>query len=495
MTSDTSILNFPLETISRSLPHFYPEVALVFFFITIIVADLFIPLKSKNHLWWLAVIGLAVVGFAAFLQPAAAPPIFFEALNFTSSTKFLKLYFILSTVLVLIYLRLKGNEAPDYSRKGEFYAFIFALLLGLNVMVMSNNLLLVYLGIELVSISFYVLVAINRKPESAEAGLKYLLFGAVTSALMLYGISWYYGLTGTLQWTTLPSAHSSIVCIILLLLSAGTLFKLSLFPFHIWTPDIYEGAPTPIVALLSVVPKAAGIAVLSNILQHLFPISGGLLIENNWILKGFVIILVASITIGNFSALAQRNMKRMLAYSSIAHAGFLAIALLHPSLVLNEVALIYLSIYLLMNLAAFLLADYLETATGSTKMEDYKGIGLKYPFLGLLIVILMISLTGLPPTAGFYAKFLIFAQLYKSYQQYNDTWLLILLIFGLLNTVISLFYYLKIPYYLFFKTKESAVFVENKSSFYYYFSILIMPLILLFFMPDLLTNLINFISR
>ena len=496
MTSTADILTLQLASISGSLQYFIPEIACSLFFVLVIIADLLLSENKKTYLWWIAIAGLAIIAVVTFFQRGFGTHLLFNnTLEFTSLSIYIKLYFLAAVAMVLVYLKLFADANEKYVLRGEFYAFLFALLLGLNIMCMASNMLLLYMGIELVSIACYVLVSVHNTKQSAEAGLKYLLFGAVTSALMLYGISWYYGLTGTLFWSEIPLENNGIIAIVLVLLSAGALFKLSLFPFHLWTPDVYQGAPAPITALLSIAPKGAGLVLIAHILQHVYPSLMSEVSGFNWVLKGAVIIITATITIGNWSALAQNNVRRMLAYSAIAHAGFLMIGLINPQIEITPIIYFYLTVYLLMNMAAFLMVDYLAKYIGSEQITSFKGLGTQHPYLGILLLILMVSLAGLPPTLGFYGKLFIFSNLYNSYLQTQDFWLMALLIFGLFNTIISLFYYLKIPYYLFFKTSETVVIVEKKSKFYFYFSILVLPLILLFFMPELLFNFINFICK
>lgn len=496
MSSPLDILNTQLASISGSLQYFYPEIFCSLFFVVLIVSDLLLSESQKHLLWWIAITGLIITAGATWAQIGVGKQILFnQSIEFSPQSLYIKFYFLASIAVMLIYLGLFPDPEQKYHLRGEFYSFLFALLLGLNIMCMANNMIMLYMAIELVSISCYLLVSVENTKKSAEAGLKYLLFGAVTSAIMLYGMSWYYGLTGTLNWSEIPLENNAVISIILLLLSAGALFKLSLFPFHLWTPDVYEGAPAPVTALISIAPKGAGVILIANILHHIYPSLMSEVTGFNWVLKGLVLLIALNITVGNWSALAQLSARRMLAYSSIAHAGFMIIGIINKQIEVTEILYFYLTIYLLMNLAAFLMVDYLAKKIGDDTITSFKGLGLQHPYIGILFIILMVSLAGLPPTLGFYGKLFIFSNLYESYLLNKDFWLMALLVFGLFNTVISLFYYLKIPYYLFFKTSGTEIIVDKKNRFYFYFSILVLPLILLFFMPDMLFNFINFISR
>ncbi|TAH26407.1 MAG: NADH-quinone oxidoreductase subunit N [Cytophagales bacterium] len=494
MSYSDYISSFPLESIAYSLKFFLTEITLSIGFVLLILSDLFLSASNKKWLWWQAMFGFVIV---LILTISEHPPInqalFFGQIVYRASTQFFQLFFIIPIITVLIYQYFRGISTYTYTTKGEYYSFLFALLLGLNLMLKSNNFIMLFLSIEMVSIISYLLVAIEQKRKNLESSIKYLIFGAVSSSIMLYGISWYYGLTGTFQFQSLPMIHLGVMSIVVFFIVAGALFKLSIFPFHTWVPDVYEGTSSPILALLSLLPKVAGITIFCTILSHLVP--NNILNSSEWIWKGLLLMVSLSILIGNFSALLQENTKRMLAYSSIAHAGFLLIAILTPQVVIGEILMVYLVAYFFANTAIFLIVDSLDTGHDGIKFEAYKGLGLKKPLLGILITIVLLSLSGLPPTIGFSAKFLVFAQLYKSYQQTADIFLLWMLIFIVLNTLISLFYYLKIPYYLFFKNIENKQTTEQLNLNYWFFSILIFPLILLFFMPQILVNLINFIQQ
>ena len=262
----------------------------------------------------------------------------------------------------------------------------------------------------------------------------------------------------------------------------GLLFKLSAVPFHSWTPDVYEATPTPIVAFLSIAPKAAVILVLIRLFSSLS-------IDFRMIMA---IIIMASITIGNFSALWQTNTKRMLGYSTVAHAGFMLVGLLATNTIGIQSTIFYITTYLFITLAAFLLIDLLALKTESYELESLRGLGQENIFLGLAAVIIMIALVGLPPTVGFTGKLLLFTALWESYQTSGSNMLLVVLIFGLLNTAISIFYYIKIPYFMIFKEPKIGVryfqigFIRNGFLLIFLFFI-----IYLFMRPSGLINLIE----
>ncbi|MEY4539343.1 MAG: hypothetical protein RLZZ306_1100 [Bacteroidota bacterium] len=423
-----------------------------------------------------------------------------------------KFLIILSTVSVLAHIYVTKKEFV-----AEFYPILISMVIGLCLMTMSVNLLMIYLSIEIVSVSSYILTTINKTRKSVESGLKYILFGASASAVMLYGMSLLYGMTGTLDISSPDFSRgisqidlvASTVAIVLTI--SGFLFKISASPFHVWTPDVYESAPTSVVAFFSVAPKIAGFLVAIRFYAA---------VPNN--LQTITVVLaMASITFGNFSALWQNNAKRLLAYSTIAHSGFILIGLVTMSQLGLTSVVFYLIVTLFTNLAAFLLVDYAEQLSvnsyqlpvdslitnsqlpitnnqlpitnNKSLITNFKGLGRLNPFYGIMMLIVMISLAGIPPTAGFFAKLNIFSALWETYQNTNQPILLWLFVFGLLNTAISLFFYLKIPFYLFFKEPLGNQTFELNSKQYFLAIILVLPILILFFKADWLMDLISYL--
>ena len=328
----------------------------------------------------------------------------------------------------------------------EWYALLTALVLGLFLLSMAVNLLSIYLSIELVSISSYLLTGLVGDRKASEGSLKYLLFGAVSSAVMLYGMSLLYGLTGTLDITD-PifgqelARNETVTLVAGLLTMAGLLFKLSAVPFQIWTPDAYEAAPVPVAAFFSVGPKAAALLVLMRLLSAM-PTDG--------LQTPLAVISLAGILIGNLSALRQTDAKRMLAYSTIAQAGFLLVGVVALSDAGFQAAIFYMATYLFISLAAFFLIDALAPA-GSLRIADFAGRMSASPLLTICLVVVALALTGFPLTVGFTAKVLSFSALFSAYQSTGNPWLIWLFGIGLANVVISLFYYIKIPFLLIFR--------------------------------------------
>jgi NADH-quinone oxidoreductase subunit N len=335
---------------------------------------------------------------------------------------------------------------------------------GMFLLSESINLIMVYLSLETMSISSYILAGYTKEIKRAsEASLKYVIFGAVSSGIMIYGISLLYGLTGSLnlieinQYIFSNNVNSFPLLLSGLMIVAGIGYKISAVPFHFWTPDVYEGAPITITAYLSVASKAAGFALLIRFLKMGFinteSLSG---LSSVWQLLGQVdwkfiiaILSVLTMTLGNLVAVWQTNLKRLLAYSSIAHAGYMLMGVVVMTDAGVLAVLVYFIVYLFMNLGAFYVVMLLANKIGSEELDDYTGIGYKAPTLSVCMVIFLISLTGLPPTAGFIGKLYIF----KAVLQADYIWLAVI---GILNSVVSLFYYVKIFRNMFLRGVEAG---------------------------------------
>ncbi len=491
MKPELHILSEKLESVTQGFAYMLPELALALCAVVVIIADL-LPF-NKKVLPYLAVAGIFVSLYFALNQAHAEVFIFSGFFHLSSSTAFFKSFFIVST-LIFIAFSLTASSAD--AQKGEYYAITLVLLIGLNMMCMAANFLAVYLAIETVSICSYILAAFSPRKRSAEAGMKYILFGAFSSGIMLYGISLMYGITQTLNFhdyffaDKLLSASVYLSVLAFILILSGFLFKITAFPFHIWAPDVYEGVTTPVAAFFSIAPKAGGLAMLINFLTAIKAENIGFAELNTSLVEVTAVLAIVTLTVGNFAALWQNNAKRLLAYSSIGHAGFMLSGLVVLSAQGRTSVFFYLVLYLFMNFAAFMLVDKLSEKTGSEDVRNFKGLGIKLPYLGFIFVLVMVALTGLPPTAGFYAKFLVFSAVLEAYQVTGKAVLLALFIFGLLNTVVALYYYLKIPYLMFFRKAEKEVAPEGVLSLVF-ISLLCLPLIVLFFKPDWLLNLLK----
>lgn len=490
-------LNRQLSQTSHDLWSLLPEIAITGTLILLLLFDLIFKRNKSIGLASIAFTGLAftlVLLVQQWQTFETHQSLMGGLLEVSRLSILLKSGFVIGMTAALITAVNLRQLQKDFFASSEILVMLFGLLLGVSFMTMSSNLLLIYLSIEVVSICSYVLTGITKGKKKAEAAMKYLIYGAVASAIMLYGMSWLYGFTGTLDLTNsafstglseIPALSLSIACLMVL---GGFIFKLGAFPLHIWSPDVYEAAPTPVVAVFSVLPK---LAALSIVLKFTGVLNFEAVDWQLWL----GIISIASMTIGNFSALWQKDVKRMLAYSSIAHAGFLLVGVIAFSTSGNQAMLFYAGVYLIMNFAAFYLISAFEKHTASTAFENWKGWAQNLPFLSVLVLIVMVALTGLPPTAGFSGKLLIFTALWESYGATGHSILLWVFIFGLLNTVIALFYYLKLPYLLFFKAlPESTSIKVRPVNDWIWGTLLVLPLLVLFFRSDWLVGLINSIN-
>ncbi|GAB4021080.1 NADH-quinone oxidoreductase subunit N [Spirosoma koreense] len=500
-----------LNDILSSLGGFGPEAWLSVAFCVLLVTELLLlrnaPMRARRILAGLGIVAVAVAGVWAGLSTTRGF-LFMRLLFIDNQAIFMQVLIALSALFVLLYESLAYTEPSSVSATNrpalppEWHALLIGMTLGLFLMTISVNLLSIYLSIELVSICSYLLTALSADRKASEGGIKYLLFGAISSAIMLYGMSLLYGMTGTLDITAtafgieLANQDTAVVTVALLLTLAGLLFKLAGVPFHIWTPDAYEAAPVPVAAFFSVAPKAAAVLVFMRIVTALpadSPMGG---VSAASLQTPLAVLALAGMLIGNLSALRQTDAKRLLAYSTIAHAGFLLVGVVAMNQAGFEAVLFYAGTYLFISLAAFFLIDLLARSQGnSLTISQFSGLGPRQPLLSVALTIVMIALTGLPPTVGFTAKLLSFSALYDAYQQTGNNWLLALFGLGLLNALISLVYYLKIPFLLFFRpaldTSDRPAAVRLPKSLVYLTLGLTVPIIGLFLKPDVLLRLLT----
>ena len=423
-----------------SLTPVIPEIMLVSVGLLLILIDCFLPRNREllSRLTSLAGIGLLLV---LFNQPSA---IGFGGLFIVDPySVFFKIIcllgLIMTTLLSSQYLEVEGI------RYGEYYSLMVFSVVGMMVMVSAADLIVLYLGLELMALSIYCLVGLLKKdPRSIEAALKYFLMGGFSSAILLFGISLLYGMTGSTDLATIArfcttndiASNPALLAGFVLVLS-GFCFKVAAAPFHFWTPDIYQGAPTSITSFMSVAPKAAGFAVLGRFLMTGFPDLHG---QWDLIIGGIALL---SMAVGNIIALSQTNIKRMLAYSSIAHAGYALLGLLAGSSEGTSATMSYLLIYGFMNMGAFGIVILLCSSDNRREsLEDYKGLAKKNPVAALLMLIFMFSLTGIPPTAGFIGKFyLLKAALSAGYTG--------IVLMAVIFSAISAFFYLRLVRYMY----------------------------------------------
>jgi len=461
MTEFLPEISKKLDHILTGLPALVPELVLAATFLASIFSGLWVDRRWKYASFSIAVVGMAIAAVSSGLQLPlpAADGILSGMVTVDTFGRYVRILVAAVSILFAAFVQANPDFVAHRKKTADLYSILLAVHIGLNLMAMATNWLMVFLSIEMVSIGSYLLVGyLAKEARQAEAAMKYVLFGAVCSAIMLYGLSFLYGFTGTLDFTSgqhlqgLADTPPSLVAVVLLLVFTGIGFKLSFVPFHFWTPDVYQGAPTPVTAFLSTAPKIAGIALLARIL-YAWP-EGSFAYQH--LSSMLLVSAIATMLLGNLAALRQTDVKRMMAYSSIGHTGFLMMAVLAYSSGEYAVLLFYLAIYTLMNMGVFMSADYIESRTGASDVNGYRGLGKALPSVFISFVILLISLTGIPPTAGFVAKLLVFTAVFGKWQATGGIGLLLLLVVGALTTVISLFYYFKIPLNAFLRKPEEA---------------------------------------
>lgn len=481
-------LHDQLTNITDSLGFVIPELILVAAIIAVVIAGL---TGVRAHLALgafsitTAVASIVFIALSGFQYDIY---LFNRMIHRDGLADFLMILVDVSVILTcLMSLRRKETRSTP-----EYYAFLLAIALGAHLLLMSGNLVMIFLSLELISLSSYVLAGYSFDRVSSEGSLKYFFFGSVASAIMLYGFSLLYGFTGSVDPTSpqflevLAREESPLLLIAGVMSLSGFLFKMAAVPMHPWAPDVYEAAPMPVIAYLSVAPKLAGLGILVKFIVAMQRSAPG---SPDWLLI-VAIIAILTITAGNLAALWQKNAKRMMAYSSIAHSGFLlvGIAAFLPHAI--EFMLFYAAVYLLMNYSVFLFLAYFEEH-GIDTMPTFSGTGKRHIAAATGLTVSLVALTGLPPTAGFTAKLLIFSGLLDGYTATGKSLLLGLLVVGLLNTVISLFYYMRIPYYAFLRQGSPASDIKKNASFENFLGLFLVVLIVaLFFIPGLLMRLI-----
>ncbi|MEI9917964.1 MAG: NADH-quinone oxidoreductase subunit N [Bacteroidota bacterium] len=359
----------------------------------------------------------------------------------------------------------------------EYYLMILSVLIGAELLMVSPQFIMILLSLELISISSYVLVAgTDANRQRAEAAWKFFLFGSVATAVMIFGITYLYGATGEISIHTLKGSPLNFVGGIMLL--SGFLFKMSSAPFHLWAPDVYEAAPVPVVAFLSVVPKLAGFTIVMNWLGSN---------PEGWpaIIAVFAIL---TIIIGTLAAISQSNAKRMMAYSSIAQAGFLLIVPVYSANVHDRLSSFYALIFAIANFVVFAVIHQQEKSGRGTNFSDFNGIGYTNPFAAVAVTLGLLSLAGIPPVAGLMAKLFVFSGVWTKYISTGSPIFISLFVIGLLATVASLFFYLKIPFYAFLRRSEGNEPIKIPFLTNLLLVILVGLLLALFFAPGIWTS-------
>ncbi|GAB4334859.1 MAG: NADH-quinone oxidoreductase subunit N [Candidatus Abyssubacteria bacterium] len=458
----------------------YPEFIVALAALAVLVADLLSKKELRGKLTAISIAGLAFAFFITLLMLIwdRKGTAFSGMVAVDPFAQFFKMIFVLSAAFSILmsprYLRLFHINAAEY------YELILFSTVGMMVMVAANDLITIYIGLELMSISIYLMAGFQREsPRSSEASIKYFLLGSFASAVLLYGMSFFYGITGTTNLMgiqryldfTQNMLNSRLITLSLVLMTVGFGFKIAAVPFHMWTPDVYEGAPTPLTAFMSVGPKVAGFAVILRVYMTTFDT-----LIPDWTVL-FWVLSVLTMIVGNVVAVAQLNIKRMLAYSSIAHAGYLLIGVvaagsatelartssdpklaalmesLKPESMMS--VLVYLFAYMFMNLGAFAIVISLAKADNPCEsLSDYAGLGKRKPITALMMAILLLSLTGIPPTFGFIGKLYIFKAAILA-----NHWPLAII--GVLTSVVAAYYYIRVIVYMYMREPEGALILEG----------------------------------
>ncbi|MFC1966063.1 NADH-quinone oxidoreductase subunit N [Chloroflexota bacterium] len=481
-----------------NLELFIPELILAAFAIVIILLDLFV--QRKGVLAVVSLAGLVIsAGFTIAMWGGSPQAIFNNMLAVDNFALFFKLLFLIIATLVIL-------ATTDYASKlarfqGEYYALVLISALGMMLMAATTELISIYIALELTSISLYALVGFLKDSKSTEASLKYLLLGALASAVLLYGMALVFGVTGktqlgeiaqVVQAMSLQNTFDNPALILgIVLLVAGFGFKIAAVPFHMWVPDVYEGAPTPITAYLSVGSKAAGFAVILRVFYSAFGLPEWLSL--NWGLV-FAVLAAIGMTLGNVVALPQTNIKRMLGYSSIAQAGYLMVGLAamgaSPSAdVLGRSGILFfLAGYTVANLGAFTAIIAISSKLDSDLIHDYSGMIKRAPLLALALTLCLISLIGMPPAAGFMAKFYIFS----GAVQHGLLWLVII---AVLNSVISAYYYLRVVKVMWFGEPASEEKVPSSGALRLALSLSCLGVLLLGIVPNYIMKLAEMAAK
>jgi len=420
--------------LAESLQAWWPEILLSAGALATIIAGVWAKRPGPAALTaWITLAASAAALLSAPVPPASAT---FFGLILCDPFSLAFRWLALGVTAVVVLLIMGSPEVPQQLR-GEYLGIVLLVAVGLMLMSEATHLLVAYVSMELVSLSGYVLVGLLDDTRSAEAALKYLLFGALASGIMLFGMSLLFGLTGQLAFgdihravAALDASKTAALLVAISLMLAGLAFKISMVPFHMWTPDAYEGAPIPVTALLSVGPKAAGLALLVRFMTALgpaWPSVGPLMLG----------LTVLTMTFGNLVALVQTNVKRLLAYSTIGQVGYLLIGFAVHSRLGLEALVVYLVAYLFMNLGVFACVIAVVHDTGSESLEAFRGLARRAPIVACCCALFLLSLAGMPPLLGFFGKFLLFGSAIKAH-------LPVLAFAGVINSAIALYYYVNI---------------------------------------------------
>jgi len=424
------------ELLSQSLQLSMPELILAVGALALLMIGVFSGEKSSVTVTGLAVALLAVAGLWLIFSPAEGQA-YGGAFILDPFARFMKVLALIGSITAMVMS--VGHAKSDKLNQFEFPVLMVLSTLGMLVLISANDLIALYLGLELMSLALYVIAAFNRDSlRSTEAGLKYFVLGALSSGMMLYGMSLVYGFTGNTGFdgiaTVLSSEHRHLGLVFgMVFMLAGACFKISAVPFHMWTPDVYEGAPTPVTAFFASGPKVAAMAIFVRLVSDAF-----LPIVADW-RQVVVFVAIASMLLGSFAAIGQRNIKRLMAYSSIGHMGYALVGLSAGSETGVSGVALYMAIYMVMTLGTFACIMAMRRKEGGNveNIEDLAGLSSTKPFMAIVLTALMFSMAGIPPLAGFFAKYFVFVAAIQAK-------LYVLAVIGVLSSVVGAYYYLRI---------------------------------------------------
>lgn len=428
------------------------EIGLLATFLLVFLYDTFMPAKCQKGLPLFTAAAFALYTAFSFI-PCCTGIAFAGMFEQSQATWAMKGILNIGTFLVILQAVKWTNSDFVSVRRGEFYELIMLTLFGMFLMVSARNFLLFYIGLETASLPLAALAAFEKNHyESREAAAKYIFTAIFSSAIMLLGVSFVYGLSGSLNFATigevLVSKQSALLIVAVAFVIAGVGFKLSLVPFHNWTADVYQGAPTAVTSYLSVISKGAAAFAFLVILTQVF----GAVYADVWKWMLYAVI-VLTITIGNLFAVRQRNLKRFLAFSSISQAGYIMLGVIAANTLGMASMMYYVVVYIFSNLAAFGVIAAIERKTGKVTTDDYNGLFKTNPWLSFTMMVAMFSLAGIPPFAGFFSKFFVFAGALHG----ADVAIYVLVLIALINTIISLYYYLLVVKAMFIRQDECAI--------------------------------------
>ncbi len=472
-----------MENIRYDLITALPEIVIVSMAMVILLTDLFLKPANRIAIYVLAQFTLLLAAYFTFSTHVPSVGYAFTG-SFVDDAMadVLKLLIYLGTSMIFVYSRQYIQQRDMF--RGEFYALVLFSVVGMMIMVSGQNMLTLYVGLELLSLSLYALVALDRdNAKATEAAMKYFVLGALASGMLLYGMSMIYGMTGSLNIAEInnalmsgPNIHSVLILGLVFIVS-GLAFKLGAVPFQMWVPDVYEGSPTAVTILISSVPKLAAFALVIRLLVQALPT-----LAVDW-QQMLMIMAVLSIIIGNITAIAQTNLKRMLAYSTISHIGFILFGLMSASLNGVASAMFYVVSYVLMTLAGFGIILLLSRkGFEAEQLDDLKGLNQRSPWHAFLMLIVMFSMAGVPPTLGFYAKFTVL-------QAALQTGYLWLVVFAVLMAVIGAFYYLRVIKLMYFDDAVDQHAVEAPMDMRIILGVNALALLVLGIMPQKLMEL------